>query len=70
MKFFEHFLGIAAAMNNAGGKGIGLCESSPGSARDSRAPAGDSPVGFDFVFEEVRGESPRMARESRALPGS
>ena len=23
-KFFEHFLGIAAAMNNAGGKGIGL----------------------------------------------
>ena len=23
-KFFEHFLGIAAAMNNLGGKGIGL----------------------------------------------
>ena len=23
-KFFEHFLGIAAAMNNVGGQGIGL----------------------------------------------
>src|SRR5438045_7516478 len=23
-KFFEHFLGIAAAMNNVGGRGIGL----------------------------------------------
>ena len=27
-KFFEHFLGIAAAMNNAGGQGIGLWDES------------------------------------------
>ncbi len=40
-----------------------------GSARDSRAPFGDSPDGFvTKAGRRVRGESPQTARESRALP--
>jgi len=42
-----------------------------GSARDSRAPLGDSPSGSgERHAEEVDGESPSTARESRALPGT
>ena len=43
--------------------------SSPGSARDSRAPRGDSPSGLLPASKVRDGESPSPARESRALPG-